>query len=406
MSNVAPIGRTLKGITEETGVNIQIPRDVPQQAPHAESTEPSYDDDEAEAEDPLIPISLYGDMSSVSHAKKKIMAIVNERTSRLSTKVTDVPTELYHLLSARLSRNELVSAEDADNVRISIPPVWKPRAGQSRGASASAADGDAAESAKELDRAITVSGDREAVARAIDAIHAAADELNRTTQTLSVSLNKRQHRFIVSPASEEILHSTGCAVEVPPASSPSDQITIRGPSSALVDALQAVMLKANAAHVDVVDLSSVHGINTPASYPSQVARYLLQRAKLRGIADEQGVQIFVPRSTDQHTTIEIVSTSDDKGAVAASTAVANARARVLDVLKVLPPSAFDTVEVDPLLHKFLIGRKGAKISTFEEKNKVQTVFPNQQVSDAENKAILLVYVGDEQANASKVLSGA
>lgn len=354
----------------------------------------------------MIAIHLYGDMPSVAQAKQRILAIVNERTSRTSTKITTVPLEYYHLLSAKHERGEVVDAADAASVDIKIPPVWKFRAGQGRGASAgSAGDGEDSSSATkdERDTSISLAGDREAVTRAVEAITAAADELSRTTQTLSMTLSKRQHRFILPPASDEILAATACSVEVPPASNPSDQITIRGPSANLVSALTKVMEKANAASVDVVDLASIHGIATPASYPRAVARYLLAKAKLRKIADEESVQIFIPRANDPHTTIDIVATSGPKGHAAA---VAGARSKVLEVLKVLPPSSFDNVEVEPLLHRFLIGKKGSRIQTFEEKNQVQVIFPPQVAQGGENvddRQVLLVYVGGDTGSANQTL---
>lgn len=404
-------GRTLKSIVEETGVNIQIPRDSAPAAATAASDEPEYvaDGDSGEAEDPLIPINLFGDAPSVQAAKQRILAIVKERTSRTSTKVSTVPHELYHLLSAKHARGELVSAQDAEeaSVEIRIPPVWKLRAGAGRGVSANDAsvEGAAAENgaaeADGRDLSITVVGDREAVSRTVDAITAAADELARTSQTISMTLNKRQHRFILPPVSDSILAATRCAIEVPPASSPSDQITIRGPPTQLVEALQAVMSAASAAAVDTVDLASLHGVNTPNAYPKQAARYLIVKGKLRKIADEESVQIYIPRAGDSHTTIDIVATQGPKGPQAA---VAAARSKVVDVLKPLSPQAFANVEVDPLVHRFLIGRKGSKISQFEEKNAVQVVFPpSSSGASAGDSDILLVYVGADSAAAGKTL---
>lgn len=349
-------------------------------------------------------------MGSVAQAKARILAIVSERTSRTSTKVTTVPLELYHLLSAKYQRGELISEEDASEVDVKIPPVWKFRAGAGRGASAGSGAGegdDTATSGKdERDTGITLTGDREAVTRAVESITNAASELARTTQTLSMTLSKRQHRFVLPPVSDQILAATACSVEVPPSSNPSDQITIRGPSAKLVEALQMVMQAANAASVDVIDLASIHGINTPPTYPKAIARYLLTKAKLRKIADEEGVQIFIPRNNDPHTTIDIVATAATAGGKSPSEAVGAARARVLDILKDLPPSSFDTVEVEPLLHRFLIGKKGAKVQQFEEKNKVQVLFPPPAASGsetAEDRQVHLIYVGSDHSAAQQVL---
>lgn len=396
MSNAFP-GRILKQITDETGVNIQIPRD---QAATAEvSNEPEYENDQVE--DPLITITLFGDASSISQAKQRILAIVNERTSRLSTKITTVSHDIYHLLHGRMQRNELVAAEDAEHVQVNIPPVWRVRSGPSRGASANEAGEENAEAAgadAQKDHAISVSGEREAVNRTVEAINAAAEDLTRTSQSISLSLSKRQHRFVSFAVIDQILLDTSCSVEVPPSREPSEQITIRGPSQHLVNALQMVMERANSAAVDTVDLATIHGISTPPTYPRAAARYLINKAKLRKIADEEGVQIYIPRQSDTHATIDIVATQGPRGPAAA---VADARAKVLDALRSLPPSVFSSVEVDQLLHRFLIGKKGARISALEEKNNVHAVFPQQQGSgtDGDERTITLIYVGSAPSNA-------
>ena len=391
-----PSGRTLKSITDETGVNIQIPRDNGAPAEASDSNEPAYENDEPE--DPLISIALFGDGGSVAQAKQRILAIVSERTSRLSTKLTTIPTDLYHLLSAKVARNEIISESDSENVTIHIPPVWDFRSGASRGASANASEV-LFDKKEERDTSISISGDREMVARVTEALVAAADELGRTTQNLHVTLPKRQHRFILPPISDQILHATSCSVEVPPSSDSSDQVTIRGPSSQLVEALQMVMQKANAASVDVVDLATVHGINTPSTYAKQCARYLLNKAKLRKIADEESVQIFIPRSNDPHTTIDIVATQGPRGPAAA---VSAARNKVLEILKTIPPEAFGTVEIDQLLHRFLIGRKSSRIHIFEEKHRVEVIFPPTGAVD--DKQITLVYIGTKYTEASEQVS--
>ena len=382
---------------DETGVKIQVPRDNGvSAAPPSESNEPAYEDDEPE--EALVTITLFGDGSSVAQAKQRILGIVNERTSRLSSKITTIPVELYHLLSAKVTRHELVSDSDAESTTIRIPPVWKYRSGAGRGAPTNAAD-NVDEQKEEKDNAILVSGEKEAVMRTVQALSTAADEL-KTIPKISMTIGKVQHRFF-PPVIDQIMQATSCSVEVPRSSDPSDQITIRGPSSQLGDALQMVMQTANTPSVDTINLAEVHGISTPSTYAKQCARYLLNKAKLRKIADEENVQIFIPRPNESHTTVDIVATQGPRGPAAT---VAAARAKVLDVLRTLPPSLFDSVEVDQLLHRFLIGRKRARIQSFEEKNRVQVVFPPAPTGTAEDKSIILIYVGSEPAAAPNTFS--
>lgn len=62
----------------------------------------------------------------------------------------------------------------------------------------------------------------------------------RTSKTLVVSINKRQHRFLVGQNADEILEAFGCSVELPQIEDPSENVTIRGPQASLPKALGLV----------------------------------------------------------------------------------------------------------------------------------------------------------------------
>lgn len=57
---------------------------------------------------------------------------------------------------------------------------------------------------------------------------------------MKISINKRQHRFLVGQAAEEILAASGCSVETPPMEDSDDQVTIRGPQAGLMIAFPLV----------------------------------------------------------------------------------------------------------------------------------------------------------------------
>jgi hypothetical protein len=66
------------------------------------------------------------------------------------------------------------------------------------------------------------------------------NEQRQNSKTLSISVNKRQHRFLVGPNADEILEVCGCAIELPAIEDESELVTIRGPQAALVQALGLV----------------------------------------------------------------------------------------------------------------------------------------------------------------------
>lgn len=80
--------------------------------------------------------------------------------------------------------------------------------------------------------------------------------------------------------------------------------------------------------------------------------------------------------------------------------LAGARAEIITIVRALPPAIFAVVEIDSLIHRHLIGKKGNKIKAFEEKRSVEVVFP----PDGEDRSdILLVYSGE--GSAEEVLAG-
>ena len=386
-------GRTLKSITDSTGCSIQIPRD---DELDAEST-PADDPDSG----PQIPITLSGASTAVAAAKQQILAIVRERTSKTSVRVPDVPAELWALLGARVAAilERAGAAEGADDeVRIDVPR----RSAGKRGVDVVKEGGEDAllssssAAASQADKAVTVSGDKDAVKRVIELIEHEVADLRATARTVSFQLPKRQHRFLVAPSvADKILAETGCAVEVPSADSASEDVVVRGPGRDTIKAMQLVMDVAGAAPVEQLDLLTAHrGAHDPRAYAAHLARYLIVKQRLRPVALSSGTQIFLPRA-DQipdapNAWLEIVGDADGSG----PDGVAQARSAVIAEVRRLPPSAFDVVEVDPLVHRHLIGKKGARVKHLEKEHAVDVVFPP---ADADRNDVLLAFVGENPA---------
>ena len=388
---IGPKGATLKSITDSTGTKIDIPRrdTLPEWNGPAENDE----DDEDGPEEPNVAITVTGPSVACNDAKSKILALISHRVSQTSTSIKTIPSSYYPFIAGpRSSKVKALEELGGDNVKVHIPPpaVWKALESQSE------------EVPSERDVSIKVKGDKEQVKVVIAEILRRYEELFDSLRELKISLPKRQHRFLVGAAAEDILTQTDCIVELPPVADPSDQCVIRGPQANLINALTLVMDKANAISVEMVDIVALHRANASDAFEhaKKVLRYLQRSSKLRSIADAHaGVKVFPPFPSVVSSTgtvvIEIVG--EDKASVN------KAREAVSNAVKAAVPSAITAVEIDPIVHSILIGKKGNKIATFESAHSVTTVFPPASDESAE---VLLVYTGelpaDKKARDSKL----
>ena len=157
------------------------------------------------------------------------------------------------------------------------------------------------------------------------------------------------------------------------------------------------MAKSDATPVDSLNLKIAHtGSHDTKQYASNVTRYILRKSKFRQLSEDNHVQVYLPRSASiaaDSPTIDIVGQTAEN--------VAAARMAIIAVVRTLPPTNFAIVHVDSLVHKHLIGKKGAKVKAVEEKRGVEVIFP----PDGEDRSdILLVFTG-EGSKAVAVLSG-
>ncbi|GAA6060733.1 hypothetical protein JCM10212_003777 [Sporobolomyces blumeae] len=416
-------GRTLKQITESTGCQIQIPRDDELEQDDASAENGVEEGDDASL-GPLISISLTGSQSAVDDARRQIVAIVRERTSKTTVELGSdvVPSEFWVFLNGvkgarmdQLVRKALegTGEEEGDKVQVFVPRKTVGKRGvdvddeslDGEFSAASTGDGSGLASVgrkEEQEKKIKVVGDKDLVRKVIDVIEAEVAELRSTVRPVMFSLPKRQHRFLIgAQAADRILSETGCAVEVPAAENPSEDVVVRGPGRETVKAMQLVMDLASAAPVEQLDLLTAHrGTHDPRQYARSLARYLLVKSKLRPIAQASGTKIYLPRP-DQITGqsanayLEIVGDAEGSGVQG----VAQARGSVIAQVRRLPPTVFDVVEIDQLVHRHLIGKRGNKVKQLEKDHQVEVVFPKEGDGDE----VLVVYVGEDATGAKAAL---
>ncbi|KAE8214351.1 hypothetical protein CF327_g2221 [Tilletia walkeri] len=377
-------GKNLKSITDQTGVRINIPKQDPAAPPAPAQGDQDYEDEEQ------IPVTIDGDEINANTAIKLIQAIVAERTSKTTVRLTEIAHNLYPFIqgpkNANAARLEKEEAFGNGEVSVRIPPraaLLSTREVTSADADDGAIDSAEADSGKpkerERDPAIVLSGDREAVQRVVAEIERQVAEMKSTYRTLNIDTPKRQHRFLVGEHAHEILAATGCSVELPSIESTSDTITIRGPAKNLPTALTAVMDKANSVRVEVLDLVTAH--HDPA-HAKRLLRWLISTGKLPRGAAAGGAQIFIPRSQVIESTgqvqLEIVGPQED--------AVVKLRESLFALVRGITPAFVKEIDVDPLVHRLVIGRKAAGLKSYEAKG-IDVIFPAVASSSPESSGM-------------------
>ncbi|KAG0072393.1 hypothetical protein BGZ90_011935 [Linnemannia elongata] len=373
-------GRTLSAIQTKTGVQITIPRRKEGETTFEPAT---LNEDDLDAEEEMVDIDIEGDAESIKAAKEEIESIIS-KACRITYRLTTVPATYYPFIAG--ARNVNIQAiQQETNTRINMP------------FHVSSQDDEDDEDAK--DTAIVIQGDRKSIRKAIERIEDHYREIERTTRVMTINIPKRQHRFLVGTKGvhiNEIHAATGCTIEIPPVDSTSDSIVVRGPEAELIPALTLIMEKANSSQVESVDVTVVHkpvAGKSKTEHARHVTKYLSARNKLRKIEqDHEGVQISVPRTEGQTAvTIEIVAKSRSE--------VEAARAKVQEAVKAMTPVLFDTVQVEPLLHRHIVGRKGQNINRLREAHGVEVIVPD---SNSDSHEIILVFEVQEGVDASDV----
>ncbi|KAL0245626.1 hypothetical protein I308_104760 [Cryptococcus tetragattii IND107] len=383
---IGPKGATLKGITDATGAKVDVPRreTLPSYTPKDNGSDAGSDDED---EEPQVSITISGPATGCTDAKDRILSLISHKVSQTSTSIRTIPSAFYTIISTQVSELEQGPGEGKVTVKVPIPAVWKALERQAK------ADAEGEKVVVDGESPIKVKGDRENVKAVIDEITKSYNALVQSFNLKKVSIPKRQHRFLIGSAAEDILAQTGCVVELPPVDDPSDRVVIRGPQAKLVAAQSLVFEKANAVSVEPLDLVSVFRRTTsdPVTHATNILRYL-RASKLKDVSSAHPtVQIFPPfPSTVANTGTVIIEIVGEDGEE-----VSKVVDEITDLAKGVLPSAISIVEVDHLAHSLLVGKKGTRIAQFEKAHNVTVVFPP---ASEESSNVLLVYTGPAGKN--------
>ncbi|KAJ2078894.1 hypothetical protein H4R24_004153 [Coemansia sp. RSA 988] len=351
-------GRTLLGIQSQTHTTITLPK-----RGNLVAAARGVDNGLLET----LDVSITGDQGGVAAAVAQIEAIVDKRTTRRAIRITDVPRDAIALLVGKDGATLQALQQAHPLVQITVPgPV-------------------------DVDQAIGLVGERDAVQTAAAAVRDTAQALMQSSKTVTVTVPKRQHRFVVGLGGQglaEIARATGCSVSVPPPRSASDQVVVRGAEANLTQALGLVMTSANSVTVETFDPCVVHACSHPQLYARRALQYLHDRNRFRRVEAEHGVTLRVPSAaaiaqTQTAEQLQIEIEARDTRAVAA------ARQALTQLFTALPPFHFNSIDVEPHLHTLLAGRDGSNTARLQAARSVYALFPHDNTS----RDVLVVYEG-------------
>ncbi|TPX59927.1 hypothetical protein PhCBS80983_g02163 [Powellomyces hirtus] len=324
---VGKAGANIKALMARTLTKIDMPRSADEE----QSSAPS---DEILDEEPEQEVVIIGDYEGVDEAKKAIEALVAQRTSKRTLRMNIERSYFPFISGPNGSQVQLLQLET--ETRIHVPPMM------------STGEGNSAD--------ILIVGERSAVLLAEERLKAIYEDIKRTTRTLQIPVKKRQHRFIIGPKGstlQEILEKTGCHVELPSTTDPSDTVTIRGPDNMLSTALQLVIEKSNSVVIDEVDVVETIASSTD---PELFLRfvYTKERAHLKAIETTHNATILRQKSQNGSSVLEVqAKIKADADA---------ARAALHECIKEWGNElCFGVVEIPSGLHKFVIGKGGQNI---------------------------------------------
>jgi len=313
-------GKKLTDLEIATGTKIHVPRQA--------------DDNDL--------IKIVGPKEALEKAVHEIQVVSNEIASR-SVERLNIEKE-YHpfIAGAHGELAKQLSAETGAKINIPPPSVNK--------------------------NEISLSGEREGVAKARDYIMRVYEEKKRTCHTIQVEVKKQQHRYVIGPKGQslqDIFKQTGVSIEMPPSDNPSETITLRGEQEKLGPALTLLYEKAHSEIDDELDA------------PSWIQKYII------GPKGAHYQQI----SQDFSSTVNVsFAANDNKIKMHGPKKDVERAKQVLDseIRRVRRDVSICELSVDAKYHRFVIGKGGAQINQIRAKTGAQINVPTEGDASSEN----------------------
>lgn len=283
-------------------------------------------------DDPSANIRITGTKEGIEKARHEILLISAEQDKRAVERLS--LEKAFHPFIAGAHNRLVQELSQETGARISIPPPSLPK------------------------DEIVITGEKEAVAMALNRIRAIYEDKKRKTTTISVEVKKSQHKYIIGPKGntlQEILETTGVSVEMPPLDSGSETIILRGEPDKLGPALTQVYAKAKS--VMVVEVTA----------PAWLHRFIIgKKGQNIGRITQQLPRVHI-EFTDGEERISLEGPTEE---------VEQAQAQIQEIIKdLLVRMDYTEVIIDQRFHRHLIGKNGANINRIKEQYKVSVRIP-------------------------------
>ncbi|KAK3381389.1 hypothetical protein B0H63DRAFT_202447 [Podospora didyma] len=369
-------GSTIKSLQEKTGARIQLPK--------VDESQPPVDDDD----DGMIDVIVEGNALSAATARDAILKIAGERASNVTTRLKDIPAELYPFIAG--PKSALAHKLEEDNgVQVRIPPhptfssqVPKAPGPGERPVFVSANN----------DNPIQLAGERAAVQAARAEIERRVEELRQQLAMDQLSIQRGRHQFIIGERGiplDQFYENTGCTILLP--SDPDDDmVTVIGPQELVAAGVDKAMDLAMNMQCSNIDISRFYrqAPNGASVHARNVTRYLRQRKEIERLEKLYNVHFNTPFSDEGAQPWELYS-RDGKNAI-------RAQSEIKGLVEGHPPARMSSVTVDPFFHSYI---RSEVVPRVRQDYRVHLVMPEASDTSA---PVLLVYEGESSPDAYQI----
>ncbi|KAG0132704.1 hypothetical protein HOY82DRAFT_643280 [Tuber indicum] len=363
---IGKAGIKVQELESMTATRIKVPQLQASDGPAAE-----YDDEDT------IDITIEGDEYGVTIAVHKIKEIVAERTITVTTRILDIPGELYPFIQG--PHRKLIEEYETKVQRVQVPDYFYSAKSQPFSPPSGP---------------IVITGEKRAVQELRAEIERKATEFKATFHSVPVPVNKAKHRFFTSNRGQlihQVLATAGCTVILPEGAK-ADSLIVYGPSDKIPQGYQEVMKASNAYQQVAIDVCKAYpkapgGPKLPAR---DITRYLDHTGEFQSLQSEFDLEITTPSrdelyDLDKPCVIHIIGKSKDS--------VNGVKAKIQELYSKLTPGHILRFEVEPLHHRLIVGRDGRGVRRITERFLGLCLLLPEDVGEAE---IVLIYNGSSQ----------
>lgn len=358
-------GATITNIIQESGAYVQVPK--------ADDSVQGLDEDD----DHTIDVVVEGDPIAAEIARRKIEAIVKERTSTMSTRLREIPAELYPFLAGPFDSG-LEPFTQGGEVQVKIPAYhsWS-----RQGPPKINEQTQAPILAPHPSSHIQLVGDREAVQRARADIEHQAEALQGQLMTKQLPIDRNRHQFILGDqdSHNNFLKDTGCYVILPHDDDDTEMVTLVGPQDRLDLGEASVVDLAMSMQQQLIDIARLHN-NAPQgaqAHARAITNYLKQREALAELEQLYNSRIVLPPS-GAPMNWEVFSRDGPTGY--------RVKSDITNIINAHPPSRFRQVEMNPFYHQRL---RDDYRDQLRQQHGVHLVIPD----DENDSEVVIVYEG-------------